>query len=184
MVPRRSRTTVTTWWWARLRDRGTGNFEKFSREDFCFSDQKFAATSHTEAFPPRFCAPVRGSAPSGLRLAAAPAMRCSALQAGAAGPLARRPPPAAFRTDPQSAGTACPHSTPFSLAARGQSGACCTLLHLLFHRARHAPGQQCKQTAASRHSGKPILGCFAPRVGAGLRLKLAPEGRAILSRAA
>ena len=91
---------------------------------------------------------------------AAAAVRDFALQAGAAGPL-----PAARRVlDPtrKALALACPHSAPFSLAARGQSGACCTLLHLLFHRARHAPAQQCKQTAANRNSSNQFLAVLLP----------------------
>ena len=107
---------------------------------------------------------------------AAVAVRGFALQAGAA-----RPPPAALRVlDPtrKALAPACPHSAAFSLAARGQSGACCTLLHLLLHRARPAMQANCSK----QKQQQPIPGCFAPRVGAGLRLTLALNGRATLTR--
>jgi hypothetical protein len=107
---------------------------------------------------------------------AAAAVRGFALQAGAAGP-----PPAALRVlDPtrKALAPACPHSAAFSLAARGQSGACCTLLHLLLHRARPAMQANCSK----QKQQQPIPGCFAPRVGAGLGLTLALNGRATLTR--
>ena len=110
----------------------------------------FAPQAEPTARPPR-TRPLH-SLPGPLRL-------CAVLRSMPE-PPARRPP--RTRPDPQSACTACPHSALFSLAARGQSRACRTLVHLLFHRSCLAPGQECKHTAANRNRSNQFLAVLLP----------------------